>query len=70
MRGEGTYLSDIDLVVVFDHIDTARRECFMTKGVPIERRDAPSWWGVTFDNRRNAIEFGTARAILLRDIYL
>ncbi|WP_237714113.1 nucleotidyltransferase domain-containing protein [Novosphingobium sp. Rr 2-17] len=36
MRGEGTYLSDIDLVVVFDHLDAARRESFTVDGVPIE----------------------------------
>jgi len=36
MRGEGTYLSDIDLVVVFDRLDAARRESFIVDGVPIE----------------------------------
>lgn len=36
MRGEGTYLSDIDLVVVFDHLDMARRESFIVEDVPIE----------------------------------
>ncbi len=36
MRGEGTYLSDIDLVVVFDGLDAARRESFIVDGVPIE----------------------------------
>lgn len=36
MRGEGTYLSDIDLVVVFDHLESARRESFTVDGVPIE----------------------------------
>ncbi|WP_426256685.1 nucleotidyltransferase domain-containing protein [Sphingomonas sp. DC2300-3] len=36
MRGEGTYLSDIDLVVVFDRLDAARRESFTVDGVPIE----------------------------------
>lgn len=36
MRGEGTYLSDIDLVVVFDRLDAARRESFILNGVPIE----------------------------------
>jgi len=36
MRGEGTYLSDIDLVVVFDHLDAARRESFIFDDVPIE----------------------------------
>jgi len=36
MRGEGTYLSDLDLVVVFDRLDAARRESFIVDGVPIE----------------------------------
>ncbi len=36
MRGEGTYLSDIDLVVVFDHLKAARRESFTVDSVPIE----------------------------------
>jgi len=36
MRGEGTYLSDIDLVVIFDQLDAARRESFTVDGVPIE----------------------------------
>lgn len=36
MRGQGTYLSDIDLVVVYDHIDAARRESFVMHEVPVE----------------------------------
>ena len=36
MRGEGTRLSDIDFVVVYDHLKAARREAFVVKGVPIE----------------------------------
>jgi hypothetical protein len=36
MRGEGTYLSDVDLVVVFDRLNAARRESFIFNGVPIE----------------------------------
>lgn len=36
MRGEGTWLSDIDLVVIYDHLEAARRESFMADGVPIE----------------------------------
>lgn len=36
MRGEGTYFSDIDIVVVFDQIDAARRESFIADDVPIE----------------------------------
>lgn len=36
MRGEGTYLSDIDFVVVFDHLEAARRESFTVDRVPIE----------------------------------
>jgi len=36
MRGEGTYLSDIDLVIVFDQLDAARRESFVVDGVPVE----------------------------------
>lgn len=36
MRGEGTWLSDIDLVVIYDHLEAARRESFIADGVPIE----------------------------------
>lgn len=36
MRGEGTHLSDVDLVVVFDRIEAARRESFTIEGVPVE----------------------------------
>lgn len=36
MRGQGTRLSDIDLVVVYDRLDAARRESFIAKGVPVE----------------------------------
>ncbi|MBV7481774.1 nucleotidyltransferase domain-containing protein [Bordetella sp. BOR01] len=36
MRGEGTYLSDIDVVIVYDRIDAAWREAFMADGVPVE----------------------------------
>jgi predicted nucleotidyltransferase len=36
MRGEGTHLSDIDLVVIYDRLEAARRESFVVEGVPIE----------------------------------
>jgi len=36
MRGQGTWLSDIDLVVVHPHLEAARRESFMVQGVPVE----------------------------------
>lgn len=36
MRGQGTYLSDIDLVVVFDRLEAARRESFVVEGIPVE----------------------------------
>lgn len=36
MRGQGTRLSDIDLVVVFDSLEAARRESFVFRGVPVE----------------------------------
>ncbi|GAB7530110.1 nucleotidyltransferase domain-containing protein [Pseudomonas sp. 3A(2025)] len=36
MRGQGTYLSDIDLVVIYDHLDAARRESFIAQGIPVE----------------------------------
>ena len=36
IRGKGTYLSDIDLVVVFDHLEAAWREAFVVDGVPVE----------------------------------
>ncbi|MBB6366749.1 hypothetical protein FHR56_001862 [Xanthomonas sacchari] len=36
LRGEGTHLSDLDLVVVYAHLPAARRESFLTGGVPVE----------------------------------
>jgi len=36
IRGEGTYLSDLDLVVVYDHLEAARRESFIAGKVPVE----------------------------------
>nr|WP_210239683.1 nucleotidyltransferase domain-containing protein [Mesorhizobium sp. B3-1-6] len=36
MRGKGTYFSDIDLVVIYDHLEAARRESFVVEGIPIE----------------------------------
>ncbi|WP_026597286.1 nucleotidyltransferase domain-containing protein [Methylobacterium sp. 77] len=36
MRGEGTNLSDIDLVIVFEALEAARRESFTFNGVPVE----------------------------------
>lgn len=36
MRGQGTWLSDIDLVVVHAHLEAARRESFVAQGVPVE----------------------------------
>lgn len=36
VRGQGTHLSDIDLVVVYEHLESARRESFMADGVPVE----------------------------------
>ncbi|MGJ0427415.1 nucleotidyltransferase domain-containing protein [Methylocystis sp.] len=36
MRGQGTYLSDIDLVVIYDQLEAARRESFTAEGVPVE----------------------------------
>ncbi len=36
VRGEGVAGSDIDLVVVFDHLDAAWRESFMAYGFPVE----------------------------------
>lgn len=36
MRGEGTHLSDIDFVVVYDHLEAACRESLVYKGVPVE----------------------------------
>lgn len=36
IRGEGTISSDIDLVVVFDRLDTAWRESFVAGGFPVE----------------------------------
>jgi len=36
MRGQGTTSSDIDLVVVFPHVETAWRESFMEDGFPVE----------------------------------
>jgi len=36
IRGEGTVLSDIDLVVLYDHVEAARRESFVVEGFPVE----------------------------------
>ncbi len=36
MRGEGNPLSDIDLVVVYPKLERARRESFITDGLPVE----------------------------------
>ena len=36
MRGEGTILSDVDLVVIHDHLEAAWRESFMVDGIPFE----------------------------------
>lgn len=36
MRGQGTTSSDIDLVVVFERLDSAWRESFVQQGVPVE----------------------------------
>jgi hypothetical protein len=36
IRGQGTTMSDIDLVVVFDHLDAAWRESFVSDGFPVE----------------------------------
>ena len=48
MRGQGTILSDIDLVVVFDHVEAACRESFVVEGVPVEAfvhdRETLAWF--------------------------
>jgi hypothetical protein len=36
MRGQGTFASDIDLVVVFDRLEAAWRESFVAGGFPVE----------------------------------
>jgi len=36
MRGQGTATSDVDLVIVYDHLENARRESFMESGFPVE----------------------------------
>ncbi|HWJ76259.1 MAG TPA: nucleotidyltransferase domain-containing protein [Kaistia sp.] len=36
MRGEGVAGSDIDLVVIFEHLDAAWRESFVAHGFPVE----------------------------------
>ncbi len=36
IRGEATRFSDLDLVVVFEHIDQAHRESFYYRGWPVE----------------------------------
>lgn len=36
LRGEGTHLSDLDLVVVYERLPAARRESFLAEGVPVE----------------------------------
>jgi predicted nucleotidyltransferase len=35
-RGEGTYHSDLDLVVVYDHLAAARTKSFVVDGLPVE----------------------------------
>lgn len=35
-RGEGTDHSDLDIVVIFEHVPTARRESIMVEGWPVE----------------------------------
>ncbi|AFW02908.1 nucleotidyltransferase [Gluconobacter oxydans H24] len=48
MRGEGTYLSDIDLVVIYDHLEAAYRESFVVGDMPIEAfvhdRETLAWF--------------------------
>ncbi len=48
MRGHGTVLSDIDLIVMYDHVETAKRESFMADGVPVEAfihdRETLAWF--------------------------
>lgn len=48
MRGEGTYLSDIDLVVIYDHIEVARRESYVVGEIPVEAfihdRETLAWF--------------------------
>ena len=36
VRGQGTQHSDIDLVVIYDRLEAARRESFQAEGVPVE----------------------------------
>lgn len=36
MRGEGTRLSDLDLVVIYDRLEAAWRESFIAEGIPVE----------------------------------
>ncbi|MCW0450953.1 nucleotidyltransferase domain-containing protein [Xanthomonas sacchari] len=36
LRGEGTHLSDLDLVVVYERLPAARRESFLADGMPVE----------------------------------
>ncbi|KXV23059.1 nucleotidyltransferase domain-containing protein [Gluconobacter japonicus] len=48
MRGEGTYLSDVDLVVIYDHLEAAYRESFVVRDMPIEAfvhdRETLAWF--------------------------
>jgi predicted nucleotidyltransferase len=48
MRGEGTHLSDLDLVVVYDHLEAAWRESFIAGMVPVEAfvhdRETLAWF--------------------------
>ncbi|MDD3183119.1 MAG: nucleotidyltransferase domain-containing protein [Alphaproteobacteria bacterium] len=36
MRGQGTLLSDLDLVVIYNHLDAAYRESFLFNEMPVE----------------------------------
>lgn len=55
MRGQGTYLSDIDLVVVYPRLEAGRRESFIAHGVPVEafvHDHATLAWFIDADIRR------------------
>lgn len=55
IRGQGTYLSDIDLVILYDHLQAARRESFVFDGVPVEafvHDQATLAWFINEDVRR------------------
>lgn len=73
MRGQGTRLSDIDLVVIHDHLEAARRESFVVEGVPVEafvHDEATLAWFLDHDvarGRPSVLDMIVAGTVIGRD---